>query len=342
MCGHGEHLTNSTSLASVLERSRIAERWRTERWDSPGVQWSCLARPLSQPRHGNRKSGCPSSPRQVAAYFENMPASSRYRSAPVWGDRVTRNQGRPGFTVKPRPVFRANRVVVLLYCTGPIRASDDPGGGAAGAGNRLQILHPVSQPGSSCRPVPCWWWGWLTPACRSPTGLQRAGRQVVPVGRGPTAAACLPWSRPLVVGCVLGIGTPRPSNQARRARHHRGEWCSRWPHSGLPCPGAAGHHPGGDDEVVRRRRGRSTSRIWPPTWRVGMQITWHCWMPPMPTSPATGWICRLSRAQRSSPVIPASRRAPVVAGSGRSRGGHHHPIDTGSAGLRLAAGERLR
>lgn len=37
-----EHLSRAGVSHLVLERSRIAERWRSERWD-PGCQWPRVA-----------------------------------------------------------------------------------------------------------------------------------------------------------------------------------------------------------------------------------------------------------------------------------------------------------
>ncbi|MGQ3383427.1 flavin-containing monooxygenase [Glutamicibacter sp. TV12E] len=96
-----EHLGQRGISHVVLEKDRIAERWRTGRWDSlvaNGPAW--------HDRFPNREfSGIePESfagKDQVAQYFEEYVAQI---GAPVRTgvqvNRVTRNQGRPGFTVE--------------------------------------------------------------------------------------------------------------------------------------------------------------------------------------------------------------------------------------------------
>ncbi len=114
-----EHLSSLGVPHLVLERERIAERWRSERWDSlvangpawhdrfPGLEFD--ADPdVFVPKE------------QVADYFE---AYARKFNAPIRTGvdvtRVTRNSGRPGFTVQTsQGVIEANRVVAA---TGPFQ-----------------------------------------------------------------------------------------------------------------------------------------------------------------------------------------------------------------------------
>ena len=115
-----EHLGNLGVPHLVLERNRIAEAWRTGRWDSlvangpawhdrfPGLEFA-----------GDPDAFVPKE--QVADYFE---AYVRKFNAPVRTGvavtRVTRNQGRPGFTVETsHGVIEANRVVAA---TGPFQS----------------------------------------------------------------------------------------------------------------------------------------------------------------------------------------------------------------------------
>ena len=42
-----EHLRRNDIEHVVLERGRIAERWRSERWDPCG-EWASMARPFSR------------------------------------------------------------------------------------------------------------------------------------------------------------------------------------------------------------------------------------------------------------------------------------------------------
>ena len=115
-----EHLSRLGIAHLVLERSRIAEAWRTGRWDSlvangpawhdrfPGLEFAGLSPDGFAPKE------------QVADYFE---AYARTFNAPIRTGvevrKVDRNEGRPGFTVETSEgVIQANRVVVA---TGPFQ-----------------------------------------------------------------------------------------------------------------------------------------------------------------------------------------------------------------------------
>ncbi|MGY2168295.1 flavin-containing monooxygenase [Pseudomonas gingeri] len=115
-----EHLSRLGVPHLVLERSRIAEAWRTGRWDSlvangpawhdrfPGLAFDDLSPDDFAPKE------------RVAAYFE---AYAKKFNAPIRTGvevrKVERNHGRPGFTVETSDgVIQANRVVVA---TGPFQ-----------------------------------------------------------------------------------------------------------------------------------------------------------------------------------------------------------------------------
>lgn len=115
-----EHLSKLGVPHLVLERNRIAERWRTGRWDSlvangpawhdrfPGMEFDDLSPDGFAPKE------------RVADYFE---AYAKKFNAPVRTGvdvlKVERNVGRPGFTVETSEgVIEANRVVAA---TGPFQ-----------------------------------------------------------------------------------------------------------------------------------------------------------------------------------------------------------------------------
>ncbi|MDE1167233.1 MAG: NAD(P)/FAD-dependent oxidoreductase [Pseudomonas sp.] len=115
-----EHLSTLGVPHLVLERSRIAERWRTGRWDSlvangpawhdrfPGLEFDDLSPDGFAPKE------------RVADYFE---AYARKFNAPIRTGvevkSVQRNVGRPGFTVQTSDgVIEARRVVAA---TGPFQ-----------------------------------------------------------------------------------------------------------------------------------------------------------------------------------------------------------------------------
>ena len=115
-----EHLSESGTPHLVLERHRIAERWRSERWDSlvangpawhdrfPGLEFLDVDPDGFAPKQ------------QVADYFE---AYAQKIAAPVrCGVEVTsvrRNDGRPGFTVETSAGTIEARFVVAA--TGPFQ-----------------------------------------------------------------------------------------------------------------------------------------------------------------------------------------------------------------------------
>ncbi|WP_345816768.1 NAD(P)/FAD-dependent oxidoreductase (plasmid) [Paraburkholderia sp. PREW-6R] len=115
-----EHLSRNGVPHLVLERARIAERWRTGRWDSlvangpawhdrfPGLEFAETAPDAFAPKE------------EVADYFV---AYAKKFDAPVRTGvevtKVVRNTGREGFTVETSDgVIEARRVVVA---TGPFQ-----------------------------------------------------------------------------------------------------------------------------------------------------------------------------------------------------------------------------
>ncbi|MBD0682801.1 flavin-containing monooxygenase [Pseudomonas sp. PSB11] len=115
-----EHLSKLGVPHLVLERNRIAERWRTGRWDSlvangpawhdrfPGLEFDDISPDSFAPKE------------RVADYFE---AYARKFKAPIRTGvevkKVERNVGRPGFTIETsQGVIEASRVVAA---TGPFQ-----------------------------------------------------------------------------------------------------------------------------------------------------------------------------------------------------------------------------
>lgn len=115
-----EHLSKCGVPHLVLERGRIAERWRSQRWDSlvaNGPAWHDRFPGMEFPRTG--PDGFPSK-EEVADYFV---AYARQINAPircgVEVKLVQRNTGRPGFRVETSDgVIEANSVVAA---TGPFQ-----------------------------------------------------------------------------------------------------------------------------------------------------------------------------------------------------------------------------
>lgn len=115
-----EHLGTLGVPHLVLERDRIAERWRTARWDSlvaNGPAWHDRFPGLE---FDEMDPGAFAGKERVAEYFE---AYARKVNAPIRTGvevkKVERNAGRPGFTVETSEgVIEANRVVAA---TGPFQ-----------------------------------------------------------------------------------------------------------------------------------------------------------------------------------------------------------------------------
>ncbi len=120
-----EHLSKLDVPHLVLERNRIAERWRSERWDSlvangpawhdrfPGLEFSEFGADEFVPKE------------KVADYFVEY---AKQFNAPIKTGvevkKVTRNEGRPGFTVETSDgVIEANRIVAA---TGPFQKAAIP------------------------------------------------------------------------------------------------------------------------------------------------------------------------------------------------------------------------
>lgn len=109
-----EHLSRNAVPHLVLERDRIAERWRSGRWDSlvaNGPAWHDRFPGLEFEDFD--PDGFPGKDR-VAAYLE---AYARKCAAPVRTGvtvrKLCRNKGRPGFAITTSDgLFEANRVVV--------------------------------------------------------------------------------------------------------------------------------------------------------------------------------------------------------------------------------------
>jgi len=171
-----EHLGRLGVPHLVLERHRIAERWRTARWDSlvangpawhdrfPGLEFEAM-----DPDAFAGKD-------RVAEYFE---AYARKVDAPIRTGvdvtKVRRNRGRPGFTVETSEgVLEARRVVAA---TGPFQKPVIPA--IAPHDERLVQLHssayrnPEQLPAGAVLVV-----GAGSSGAQIADELQRAGRRV--------------------------------------------------------------------------------------------------------------------------------------------------------------------
>lgn len=115
-----EHLTAQGVPHVVLEKSRIAERWRSERWDSLVANGPAWHDRFPGMTFDNVTPDAFAAKEQVADYFEQY---AKAFNAPIRTGvevkKVQRNEGKPGFTVDTSEgTYQADRVVAA---TGPFQ-----------------------------------------------------------------------------------------------------------------------------------------------------------------------------------------------------------------------------
>ena len=245
-----EHLGAAGVPHLVLERDRIAERWRTGRWDSlvaNGPAWHDRFPGLE---FADIDPDAFASKDQVAAYFE---AYAEKIAAPIrCGVEVTsvrRNAGRAGFRAETSDgVIESNYVVAA---TGPFQRAGDPGRRARGCRAAADPLQRLPQPGPATR--------------RRGAGRRRRLIRHADRGRAPALGpARLPLGRParpaaaavsrarllLVAGRARQVGCRNPAG-GREARHDRGQRRRRRPHGRLPRPRRSRDDVARPDALVR-------------------------------------------------------------------------------------------
>lgn len=133
-----EHLGKLGVPHLVLERNRIAEAWRTGRWDSLVANGPAWHDRFPGMEFADVHPDAFASKDQVAAYFE---AYARQIDAPIRTGvevkNISRNAGRPGYTVQTSEgALQARRIVAA---TGPFQRPVIPG--IAPTDERLLQLH---------------------------------------------------------------------------------------------------------------------------------------------------------------------------------------------------------
>ena len=171
-----EHLSKFGVPHLVLERNRIAEAWRTGRWDSLVANGPAWHDRFPNLEFDDLDPDAFASKDQVADYFV---AYARKFDAPIRTGvevtKVSRNAGRQGFTIETSEgTIEANRVVVA---TGPFQRPIIPPI-APKAGNLAQIhsaeyRNPEQLPAGAVLVV-----GAGSSGVQIADELQRAGRQV--------------------------------------------------------------------------------------------------------------------------------------------------------------------
>ena len=335
-----EHLSRNGIPHLVLERDRIAERWRTGRWDSlvaNGPAWHDRF-------PGMEFDGDPDAfvPKEaVADYFV---AYAEKIAAPIrCGVEVKQRRAQltagPAFASRPRRARIEAEYVVAA--TGPFqrpvfpRIVPEDAGHHPDAFRRLPQPRPASGRGGARRRRRR-----LGRADRRGAARRRTARLHL---RRPARPPAAPLPRPrqrLVARRPQQVG--RGGRPDHRARHLRGQRRLRRRDRRLPPPRGAGHDAPRPGRVVRRRRDdlRAGARGQPRDRRRQLSL-------------GARRGRRLGRAQRPRPPGGAGgprhgarsrlrdRSDPVA----RPRGGGDHLDRLGHrlrARLRLAAGRRLR
>jgi len=171
-----EHLGALKVPHLVLERKRIAERWRSERWDSLVANGPAWHDRFPGREFDDIDPDAFASKERIARYFEDY---ARQIGAPIRTGvevlKVERNAGRPGFTIDTSAgVIEANRVVAA---TGPFQRPVIPS--IAPSDGRIRQLHsseyrnPGQLPTGAVLVV-----GAGSSGAQIAAELQQAGRQV--------------------------------------------------------------------------------------------------------------------------------------------------------------------
>ena len=301
-----EHLGACGVPHLVLERHRIAERWRSERWDSlvangpvwhdrfPGMEFLDL------------DPDAFASKEQVADYFvayaEKIGAPDPLRRRGDVGAAAT-TAGRASACETSEGIIDARFVVAA---TGPFQRPVIPPI-VPDAAVPLQIhssayRNPEQLPEGAVLVV-----GAGSSGVQIADELRRSGRRGPPLRRpARPAPAGVPRARLLLVArCPGHVGRGDPSAR-RRARHDRGQRSARRTHGRLPRPRRQRH------PARRPHRRRSTTapcasrRTSPTTSPTATPTTCRCSTPPTPTSSATASTSPRSRRPASwDPTRPA-------------------------------------
>lgn len=171
-----EHLSKLGVPHLVVERNRIAERWRSQRWDSLVANGPAWHDRFPGMEFDDLEPDAFASKERIAEYFE---AYARKFDAPIRTgvevQSVTRNADRPGFTIETSAgVIQANRVVAA---TGPFQQPAIPP--IAPQDERLTQIHsseyrnPAQLPAGAVLVV-----GAGSSGVQIADELQRAGKQV--------------------------------------------------------------------------------------------------------------------------------------------------------------------
>lgn len=267
-----EHLSKCGVPHLILERGRIAERWRSQRWDSlvaNGPAWHDRFPGMEFPRTGPDDFA---SKEEVADYFV---AYAKQINAPIrCGVEVKlgqRNVGRPEFRVKTSDgVVEANSIVAA---TGPFQIPVIPPVVPGDAG-MLQIhssayRNPEQLPKGAVLVV----------------GTGSSGVQIADDSSALASASTFRWALtiarrgPIAARRLLVAGRPRQVGRRdpgirHRTRHGRGERRARRRDDRFPSSGRAGayaprydkHVPGRRDEL----RARSGEKHCP--WRRKLDV----------------------------------------------------------------------
>ena len=171
-----EHLSKCGMPHLVLERHRIAERWRTGRWDSlvaNGPAWHDRFPGMEFPDDPDAFVA----KEKVADYFVAYAERSPPRPLRRRGDgRCERNDGRPGFRVETSDGVIEARYVVAA--TGPFQRPVIPERSFPRTRASRRCIPPPTAIPASCPRGRCWWSARASSGAQIADELLRAGRRV--------------------------------------------------------------------------------------------------------------------------------------------------------------------
>ena len=209
-----EHLSKQGVPHLIVERQRIAERWRSERWDSLVANGPAWHDRFPGMTFAGIDPGSFASKDAIVAYFEAYAAQI---AAPIrCGVDVAalrRKRDGSGFTAETsQGVIEATNVVAA---TGPFQRPIIPADRAGQCRDHADSLRRSTATPASCPKARCWSSAPVLPAHRSPTNFcARDGRYICRsvrmTGRRGAIAARISsggWAR-------WASGTPRPPHPA--------------------------------------------------------------------------------------------------------------------------------
>ena len=150
----------------VFEKNRLAESWRSKRWDTfclvtPNWQCQLPGHPYSGPDpHGFMVKD------EIVAYIESYAHSFQppiHEGVTV--SRLQRNDAEAFEVTTEIGIFTADQVIVA---TGGYQDATIPRMAERISARSIRFIHPTIKMPNCCRPAKCWWSAQVNPVAKSP------------------------------------------------------------------------------------------------------------------------------------------------------------------------------